>query len=70
MPPMMFALTAFVVNLIVMTGVFYVAGVIVVGKKRRRLCDFPPRDDFGLDMHPVQSIDRCRSLFHCLAFFN
>jgi len=36
---MMFALTAFVVNLIVMTGVFYVAGVIVVGKKRALLSD-------------------------------
>jgi len=37
--PMMFALTAFIVNLIVMTGVFYVAGVIVVGKKRALLSD-------------------------------
>jgi len=36
---MMFALTAFIVNLIVMTGVFYVAGVIVVGKKRALLSD-------------------------------
>ena len=39
MLPMMFALTAFIVNLIVMTGVFYVAGVIVVGKKRALLSD-------------------------------
>jgi len=36
---MMFALTAFIVNLIVMTGVFYVAGVIVFGKKRALLSD-------------------------------
>jgi len=36
---MMFALIAFIVNLIVMTGVFYVAGVIVVGKKRALLSD-------------------------------
>lgn len=36
---MMFALTAFIVNLIVMTGVFYVAGVMVVGKKRALLSD-------------------------------
>jgi hypothetical protein len=39
MLPMMFALTAFVVNLIVMTGVFYVAGIIVVGGKRALLSD-------------------------------
>jgi len=39
MLPMMFALTNFIVNLIVMTGVFYVAGVIVVGKKRALLSD-------------------------------
>lgn len=39
MLPMMFALMTFVVNLIVMTVVFYVAGVIVVGKKRALLSD-------------------------------
>ncbi|MFQ6080365.1 MAG: hypothetical protein ACE5OW_01695 [Candidatus Bathyarchaeia archaeon] len=39
MLPMMFALTAFVVNLIVMTVVFYVAGLIVVGGKRALLSD-------------------------------
>ena len=39
MLPMTFALVTFVVNLIVMTGVFYVAGVIVVGKKRALLSD-------------------------------
>lgn len=39
MLPMMFALTAFVVNLIVMACVFYVVGVRVVGKKRALLSD-------------------------------
>jgi len=34
-----FALTVFIVNLIVMTFVFYIAGIIVVGRKRALFSD-------------------------------
>jgi len=34
-----FALAAFIVNLIIMTIVFYVAGIVVVGKQRALLSD-------------------------------